>query len=172
MDLKTFELLARYNLWATQKLNQTLLLVSDDDFFLDQGLYFKSIFGTLNHLLVGEHHLLFPRFALHHSPILPLDSIVETNRTQLVEQLEKKAENWIYFLNQVDEKVFHQELHYKTSTGVEMHLPYAATLMHVFNHATHHRGQITAALTAMGYVCPELDLIYMLLEDKAKKRIE
>lgn len=33
MDLKTFELLARYNLWATQKLNQTLLLVSDDDFF-------------------------------------------------------------------------------------------------------------------------------------------
>ena len=72
----------------------------------------------------------------------------------------------------MDEKVFHQELHYKTSTGVEMHLPYAATLMHVFNHATHHRGQITAALTAMGYVCPELDLIYMLLEDKAKKRIE
>ncbi|WP_257222375.1 hypothetical protein [Acinetobacter sp. YH12120] len=29
MDLKTFKLLARYNLWATQKLNQTLLLVSD-----------------------------------------------------------------------------------------------------------------------------------------------
>ena len=169
MDLKTFELLANYNLWATQRLKHALVSVSDGDFFSDQGLYFKSIFGTLNHLLVGEHYLWFPRFALQNSTILPLDHIVETNRTQLIEQLEKKAENWIHFLKQVDTNFFDQDLHYKTSTGVAMSLPYAETLMHVFNHATHHRGQITAVLTAMGYACPELDLIYMLLEENAKK---
>jgi uncharacterized damage-inducible protein DinB len=41
-------------------------------------------------------------------------------------------------------------------------LPFAATLAHVFNHSTHHRGQITAALTAMGQPAPELDMVYML----------
>ena len=36
------------------------------------------------------------------------------------------------------------------------------TLDHVFNHGTHHRGQITAALTALGQPSPELDLVYFL----------
>ena len=37
-----------------------------------------------------------------------------------------------------------------------------ATLTHVFNHGTHHRGQITTILTALGQPAPELDLVYML----------
>ena len=41
-------------------------------------------------------------------------------------------------------------------------LPFAATLWHVFNHSTQHRGQITAALTAMGQPAPEFDMVYML----------
>ncbi len=41
-------------------------------------------------------------------------------------------------------------------------LPFAPTLGHVFDHATHHRGQITAAITAMGYPCPEIDWVWML----------
>ncbi len=43
-----------------------------------------------------------------------------------------------------------------------------ATLAHVFNHATHHRGQITAAITAMGHACPEIDLVWMLQADATR----
>ena len=49
--------------------------------------------------------------------------------------------------------------------GTPASLPFAATLAHVFNHGTHHRGQITAALTALGQPCPELDLVYMLQQE-------
>ena len=49
-----------------------------------------------------------------------------------------------------------------------MRLPFAATLAHVFNHGTHHRGQITAALTAMGHACPELDMVWMLQAESAR----
>jgi uncharacterized damage-inducible protein DinB len=45
---------------------------------------------------------------------------------------------------------------------VAQSLPFSATLAHVFNHGTHHRGQITAAITALGHPCPELDLVWML----------
>ena len=53
-------------------------------------------------------------------------------------------------------------LDYVTTKGVAQSLPFAATLGHVFNHGTHHRGQITAAITAMGHACPELDMVWML----------
>lgn len=50
-----------------------------------------------------------------------------------------------------------------------MSTPFAATLAHVFNHGTHHRGQITAAITALGCSCPELDLVWMLQEERAPR---
>lgn len=81
-------------------------------------------------------------------------------------QLENKAYDWLAFLHHVDPAQFSQNLTYFTSKGEERSLPYAATLLHVFNHGTHHRGQMTAALTALGYTCPELDLLYMLIEEQ------
>jgi uncharacterized damage-inducible protein DinB len=51
--------------------------------------------------------------------------------------------------------------------GQAMTLPFAPTLVHVFNHATHHRGQITAALTMLGQPGPELDLVYFLQAQQA-----
>ena len=165
MNLETFELLARYNLWSTHKLNQVLKNVSNDDFNADCGLYFKSIAGTLNHLLVGEHYLWFPRFLAKPSPLLKLNTIVENDQAKLISQLEDKAYNWLDFLKDFDEEKLNSDLRYKTSTGKDMKFPYAATLLHVFKHGTHHRGQITGALTSMGYLCPEIDLVYMLIEE-------
>ena len=56
---------------------------------------------------------------------------------------------------------------YTTTRGTAAVLPFAATLAHVFNHATHHRGQITAAITAMGHPCPALDLVTLLQAESA-----
>ena len=59
-------------------------------------------------------------------------------------------------------------LRYTTMRGNSVSLPFATTLAHVFNHGTHHRGQITAAVTALGQPCPVLDLVYMLQEESTK----
>lgn len=166
INLESLQLLARYNIWATTKLSQSLANVTDADFYRDRGLFFQSIFGTLNHLLLGEHELWFSRFAKGYSPTLQLNSIVEQDRHILIQTLQEKALNWITFLNDLDPQDLAGNLNYQTSTGQPKSLPYAATLVHVFNHGTHHRGQISAALTAMGYACPELDLVYMLVEEQ------
>jgi uncharacterized damage-inducible protein DinB len=162
-----FRTLARYHVWATRKLlEEHVAMLTEADYRRDCGLFFKSIHGTLNHLLVAEHQLWFSRFALGVSPGgVALNAEAEPDRTRLAERLLSAARAWEPFVETLPEDRFGSMFSYATSKGMPATLPYAATLAHVFNHSTHHRGQITAALTMMGHAGPELDLVYMLQAD-------
>ena len=159
-----FATLARYNLWATRSLCEHVDALPEADYLRDAGLFFKSVHGTLNHLLVGEHELWRRRFAEGISPRLKLSDEIEPDRARLRERLLDGAAAWQPLIAAWPEARFDEAsvLEYTSTQGVAMRLPFAATLAHVFNHGTHHRGQITAALTAMGHACPELDLVGML----------
>jgi len=164
-----FLTLARYNVWATRALLQQHVATLPDELYRrDAGLFFKSIHGTLNHLLVGEHTVWFPRFAEGVSNRVALDAELEPDRERLLQRLVEGAERWPGLIERFDDARFAGTLDYTTTKGVPMSLPFAATLAHVFNHGTHHRGQITAALTAMGRPCPELDLVWLLQADSKK----
>ena len=164
MNKNNLLILAEYNIWATNRLIQRLESIHNDDFYKDVGLYFKSIAGTLNHLLLGEHYLWYSRFNEGVSPKIALDTIIHTEKAALLSELQQKSVNWISFIDQIDETTLEGTFTYKRVSGQELTLPFAATLIHVFNHGTHHRDQITAAVTVLGYPCPELDLVYMLAE--------
>ena len=157
-----FPTFARYNAWATARVLAAVAAVPDDAYRRDVGLFFKSIHGTLNHLLVGEHLLWFGRFDEGVSPRLALDAEAETERAALAERLQAGAARWAPLVASWPEARFGGTLDYTTMRGTPASLPFAATLAHVFNHGTHHRGQITAVLTALGQPCPELDLVYFL----------
>ncbi len=161
-----FVLLARYNLWATRRLYEHVDALPEADYRRDAGLFFKSIHGTLNHLLVAEHALWRRRFAEGVSPRLALDAELESDRARLRERLFEGAACWQPLIESWPEDRFEGALEYTSTQGVAMRLPFAATLAHVFNHGTHHRGQITAAITALGRPCPELDLVWMLQAER------
>jgi uncharacterized damage-inducible protein DinB len=165
-----FLMLARYNLWATERLlERHVLPLTEAAYRRDCGLFFISVHGTLNHLLVAEHLLWYERFASGQSPTRALNEQVETDRRQLIARLLQGASNWAPLIESWPEERFGGKLDYTTTKGVAMSLPFAATLAHVFNHGTHHRGQISAAITSMGHACPELDMVGMLqLESRAK----
>jgi uncharacterized damage-inducible protein DinB len=170
MDLTShFTGQARYHVWATHRLLNAVSRMSDPDYRLDVRLLFKSVHGTLNHLLLAEHLLWYARFARGASPVLGLDSEIEPHRERLAQALKGGSANWTSLIGNWPAERFDGHLDYQTSKGEPLSLPFAATLSHVFNHATHHRGQITAALTAMGQPCPELDMVYFLLAEKAPK---
>jgi uncharacterized damage-inducible protein DinB len=160
-----FATLARYNLWATRKLYLHIDALPQEDYQRDAGLYFRSVHGTLNHLLVAEHLIWFVRFAEGVSPRHALNEEVEPDRARLRERLLDGAARWPAWLDTLDSARYEGRLQYTSMRGVAQSLPFAATLGHVFNHGSHHRGQITAAITAMGYPCPELDLVWMLQEE-------
>ena len=157
-----FTQLARYNVWATERLIAAIEPVNEFDYRRDLRLFFKSIHGTLNHLLVGEHHLWFVRFADGISPKVALDAELESDRARLDARLREGAARWAPLIASFKPDRWSGTLDYTTMRGTAASLPFAATLAHVFNHGTHHRGQITAALTALGQPCPELDLVYFL----------
>ena len=161
--------LARYNCWATSRLLDAVAALPDVDYRRDVGLFFKSVHGTLNHLLVGEHMLWHQRFSKGASPVLSLNAEIEPDRERLAQALKGGALNWTQLIGSWPVERFDGQLNYTTMRGAPANLPFAATLAHVFNHATHHRGQITAALTAMGQPCPELDMVYFLQAEQATK---
>ncbi len=160
-----FQQLARYNVWATQHLLGVIALLPDEAYRQNSGLFFKSIHGTLNHLLVGEHQLWFPRFEKGISPVLLLDAEAEPDRKRLAQRLADGVNRWQDLIATWPESRFDGELSYITMKGLPVALPFSATLAHVFNHGTHHRGQITAALTQLGQPGPVLDLVFMLQAD-------
>jgi uncharacterized damage-inducible protein DinB len=139
--------------------------LSDEDYRKDVGLFFKSIHGTLNHLLVGEHMLWYPRFAKGISPKLTLDMEAEPVRERLAQALRGGSGNWKPLIESWSAERFEGKLTYTTTKGQTLSLPFTETLAHVFNHGTHHRGQITAALTMLKQPCPVIDLVYMLVEE-------
>ena len=57
------------------------------------------------------------------------------------------------------------------TTGQARTLPMPAALLHVFNHATHHRGQITAAMSMMGFEYQPLDLAQLIFAEQASCRM-
>jgi uncharacterized damage-inducible protein DinB len=157
--------MARYNLWATRRLFESVDALADEAYRRDLGLFFKSVHGTLNHLLLAEHLLWRVRFAEGGSPSLKLDTEVESDRSRLKERLVEGALEWLALLEVWPESRLSGALSYRRMNGQEVSLPFAAALSHVFNHGTHHRGQVTAGLTALGQRCPDLDLVFMLQQE-------
>ncbi|MET0544604.1 MAG: DinB family protein [Variovorax sp.] len=151
--------LARYHAWATRKLlSEDLAQLGDEEWHRDAGLFFGSVHRTVNHLLVTDD-IWYARFAEGESPRTALDAELHVDRTRLCEALSDAVGRWHPWSEAIDAARFDGELVYTRGNGEPVRVPFAPALGHVFNHATHHRGQLTAAVTAMGHPGPELDWI-------------
>ena len=123
-----FSQLARYNAWATARLLDAVRAVEEADYRRDMGLFFKSIHGTLNHLLVAEHHLWYPRFAEGASLRVALDAELEPGRARLDARLREGAARWERLVAAVPAERWDGALDYTTMRGDAASLPFAATL--------------------------------------------
>ncbi len=159
-----FTALARHHRWATDRVLEAVDALDDAGYRRDIGLFFHSMHGTLNHLLVTEG-LWFARFAEGHSPTVALDAELVIDRAELAVRLREAVARWEAFIASMPAERYTTRLDYRTMRGADASLPFAPTLGHVFNHGTHHRGQITAALGVLGVATPELDWVYQLQQE-------
>jgi uncharacterized damage-inducible protein DinB len=156
------ELLARYHLWATERLVASVKAIPEVDYRADRGLFFGSLHGTLNHLLLADEALWLPRFVEGTSPAIALNAEIEPDRNRLAQRLVEVASRWPAFVADLPDDRLSGKLIYHSTQGEPRAIPFAPALLHVFNHATHHRGQATAAITAAGHEFAPLDLLVLI----------
>ncbi len=159
--------MARYHHWATGRLMASIEAMPDELYRQPCGLFFGSIHGTLNHLLLTDSEIWYPRFTGRPTSGLPLDGELESDRAVLASRLIAAAARWSGYVGELGERALGGDLRYTMTTGQARSLPMPAALLHVFNHATHHRGQITAALSMLGFEYEPLDLPFLIFSEQA-----
>lgn len=159
--------MARYHAWATERLLTSVAPIPDEFYSKPCGLFFGSIHGTLNHLLLVDSGLWYPRFVQAPTTSLALDAELESDRTSLAARLIAVTARWSGYVESLDEPALADDLHYTMTTGQARVLPMSGALLHVFNHGTHHRGQITAAISMLGFEYQPLDLPFLIFSELA-----
>ncbi|MGE3849619.1 MAG: DinB family protein [Gammaproteobacteria bacterium] len=154
-------MLARYHAWATEVLFGVVRILDDARYRANVGLFFRSVHGTLNHLLVADQ-VWYGRCIDAPFTVAGLDTEFETERGALACALRAATERWATWLDTLDDARLASTLVYRNMSGAAFEQPLSSVLLHVFNHATHHRGQISAALTQAGLAAPEMDLVWYL----------
>ncbi len=154
-------MLANYHLWAYETLFAALAALDASRYRADCGLFFRSVHGTLNHILLAER-VWHCRCRNEPGTFAALDEELYRSRDELESAIYAQARTWTDLIGTHDEAGLAADVVYRNLAGREYTTPLSAILLHVFNHATHHRGQISAALSGAGLQVPEMDLIYFL----------
>jgi len=154
-----FPMLAAYNAWANGRVYDAAAALPDADYRANRGAFFKSVHGTLNHVLVGDR-LWMRRFTGEGEVADRLDAILFEDFGDLRRAREAEDERIVRYTDGLSAPDLTRRLRYRTiSNPGDVEQPLAPALVHFFNHQTHHRGQVHALLTGLVGDAPSLDLI-------------
>ncbi|NNE53267.1 MAG: DUF664 domain-containing protein [Sulfitobacter sp.] len=156
--------MVRYNAWQNRQVAESLSGLDASALTKDRGAFFGSILGTLNHLLWGDQ-MWMSRWCLEVEK--PTQEITETTEVCATAAewwaaratLDGRMRDWAEGLDDAD---LEGDLSwYSGATGKDQSQPMWLCVTHMFNHQTHHRGQVHAMLTAAGQSAPVSDLVFM-----------
>lgn len=151
IDSAYCQTMARYNQWMNQKLYAVCANIPDGDRKQDRGAFFKSIHGTLNHLLYADLAWLgrftqqpFTASTSNDELYQDFDDLrqqrIATDQTML-SWAEHLSADWL-----AAPFTFTSAAYQQSRTA-----PTWVLVTHMFNHQTHHRGQLTTLLSQLGY---------------------
>ncbi|MDP3180061.1 MAG: DinB family protein [Spirochaetaceae bacterium] len=158
---KIIQSLAVYNAKVDAKLVEILRGQSELTLREDQGAFYKSILGTFEHIFSADV-IWLKRFAGFFSyPSLAASGLVSADIAETKARAAKSPAELFALVDQVDalfvafageleEKQLLSRVKFKNIKGEELEREYWALVVHVLNHATHHRGEISALLDRKG----------------------
>ena len=156
-----YVMFAGYNAWCNERLYAAAAGLSDADYRADRGAFFKSLHGTLNHLLVGDR-IWMKRFTGVGELPASLDAILYEDFAAL--RAARRSEDTLIsrYVTRLSDNDLAGTIRFRTFVNpqaVEQAL--APALDHFFNHQSHHRGQAHALLSSIigNDATPSFDLV-------------
>lgn len=154
-----FQMFAAYNKWANARIYDAALVLSPDELERNTGAFFKSMIGTLNHMVVADR-IWMKRFTGEGEAPAALDTIITRDFAKLRTLREAEDARIVKWIGSLKEKELAGRFTYTTVSDMRtVSQRLSPALGHFFNHQTHHRGQAHTILTALGKPSVALDLI-------------
>jgi uncharacterized damage-inducible protein DinB len=151
--------LADYNRWMNDRIYAACAKLSDEQRKRDAGAFFKSIHGTLNHILLGDR-LWLGRFTGVPFSFRSLDQELYAEFAELRAERSKTDEDIMAWVKSLSALEFEGQMSYMSSVNPQLRTyPFWLVVAHLFNHQAHHRGQVTTLLMQNGIDAGVTDLI-------------
>ena len=156
-------LMARYNAWQNRQMMECLQPMPAAELTRDRGAFFGSILGTLNHLLWGDRMWMsrFDGWARPESGITGSTALCPTLAAWSAERFRADGHITLWAEGVKAVQLAGNLTWLSGATGREVTKPMAQCVIHMFNHQTHHRGQVHAMLTAAGARPDDTDIPFM-----------
>jgi uncharacterized damage-inducible protein DinB len=156
-----YHMFAGYNAWCNERLFAAAATLSDADYRADRGAFFKSVHGTLNHLLVADR-IWMKRFTGVGEQPPSLDAILYDDFEALRAARQSQDTLIGRYIDRLSDDDLNRPIRYRTVVNPQtIEQALAPALDHFFNHQTHHRGQAHALLSFIvgNDATPSFDLI-------------
>ncbi len=155
--------MARYNTWQNNSLYREASQIGEDARRLERGAFFGSIHDTLVHILWGDH-IWMHRFDGWDMPKQGISDSAQfapawDGLQQFRKQTDERITDWADGVGQDD--LSGDLTWFSGAINREIMRPRAMCITHLFNHQTHHRGQVHAMLTAAGAKPDDTDLPFI-----------
>jgi len=157
-----FQRMALYNRRANEILYDACARLSDADRKKDRQAFFTSIHGTLNHILLGDR-IWLGRFEGTTMPSTGLDGILYEDFEELSTARVAEDERLDRFVTRLTPAFLQDSIDYINYAGDRYQDPISVLIAHLFNHQTHHRGQVHDMLSRTEVPPPSLDMHRVLL---------
>ena len=158
MTVAYFQTMSRYNRWMNEKLFAACDAMPDELRRADKGAFFKSVHGTLNHILLCDR-LWLRRFTHRPYSATSLDQELYADWSELKRERTATDDAIDAWLASLSDDVLQAPLTFTSlSVTQERTMPLWVLCAHLFNHQTHHREQLTTLMEQLGYDSGATDL--------------
>lgn len=153
---------AEHNQWANARLYGVAGQLSEADYIADRGAFFGSVHRTLNHI-VATDLIWMHRIDGTGSVPAGLDTVLYDTFASTRDAREALDARIIAAVDALDDNGLREPIRFTSRAGDKVAIATNLMVANLFNHETHHRGQVHTMLTGLGKEVPPLDFFPFLM---------
>ncbi len=161
MEINDIVTLFNYNCWANKQIMKSVSSLNDDQFTATIQSGHGSVRGIIVHILSAD--LIWRRRCQEGiSPDRFFDENLFPNPESVSERLIKEQAEMMRYLGSLKNGDLQSTIEYKTTKGTVYKNILWHIILHMFNHGTHHRSELSEVLTQYNNSPGDIDFILYL----------